>query len=336
MATPTIDWGINVNTRVPVIYPENYSARDLVEMAVHVEELGYDTIYVGDNFFSKPRLESTTTLAAIAARTKRAKLATSALISPLRNTVWLALQWATVDQISNGRTVCVVCVGGGNAEAGGPEFTREFDVAGTEYKRRGAIMQEQIDALRALWADGVTDFDGEFHHYEHINFGPKPVQRPAPPIWIANNPQIFPLDSRIVERMLRRVARQADGWQSCLATPEEYRTMLDRIQEYSVEYGRAADAVVPSYQVLMNANPDRETARREALDFINRYYGSSFPSIDVSMWERDPFGTPEECIEKLRGIIDAGCRSFSFRFASPHQAEQVQRFTEEILPALKA
>lgn len=336
MASSSIDFGINVNTRCPVIYPDEYSSTDLVDLAVRVEELGYDTVYVGDNFFSKPRLESTTTLAAIASRTKRVKLATSALISPLRNTVWLALQWATVDQLSNGRTVLVVCVGGGSAEAGGPEFTREFDVAGVAYNKRGAIMEEQIEVLRKLWCDPVTTFSGQFHELEKIAFGPKPVQQPSPPIWIANNPQIFPLDSRIVERMLRRVARISDGWQSCLATPAEYRTMFDRIREYAEEAGRDRDAVTPSYQALINVNPDREKARSEALEFINKYYVTDFESIEASMWERDPFGTPEECIAKLKGIIDAGCRSFSFRFASPHQEEQVERFTAEVLPALKA
>jgi alkanesulfonate monooxygenase len=331
-----IDVGVNVNTRCPVIYPDRYTATQLVDLAVRVEQLGYDTVYVGDNYFSKPRLESTTTLAAIASRTSRVKLATSALISPLRNTVWLALQWATVDQISNGRTVFVTCVGGGSAEAGGPEFVREFEVAGVAYNKRGAVMEEQIEVLRRLWGDPVTTFDGQFHKLDHIAFGPKPVQRPCPPIWIANNPQIFPLDSRIVERMLRRVAKVSDGWQTCLATPAEYREMLDRIQHYAVEAGRDPAAVTPSYQVLMNVSPDRSRARQEALEFINRYYVMTYASIEESMWERDPFGTPDECVEKLQGIIDAGCRSFSIRFASPSQAEQVERFTADVLPALRS
>jgi len=53
------------------------------------------------------------------------------------------------------------------------------------------------------------------------------------------------------------------------------------------------------------------------------------------MWERDPFGTPDECIEKLQRLIEAGCRSFSVRFASPDQFGQVERFTAEVLPALR-
>ena len=335
MAQPKVDFGINVNTRCPVIYPEHYSAQRLVDLAEEVEKRGYDTVFVGDNYFSKPRLESTATLAAIAARTKRVKLATSALIAPLRDTVWLALHWATIDLISNGRTILVTCVGGGSAEAGGPEFTREFDVAGVSYPKRRRMLEEQIEVLRKLWTEPKTTFKGEFHTLENIAFGPKPAQRNGPPIWIANNPQIFPLKSDVVERMLRRVARMTSGWQTCLATPDEYRAILGRIQQYAKEAGRNPDEIVPSYQVLMNVNRDRQKARQEALEFTNKYYVTAYKSIEESMWERDPFGTPDECIKKLQGIIEAGCRSFSFRFASPDQFEQVDRFTKDVLPALK-
>lgn len=330
-----VDFGINVNTRCPVIYPEHYSARRLVELAAQVEALGYDTVYVGDNYFSKPRLESTATLAAIATHTTHVKLATSALISPLRNTVWLALHWATIDQLSGGRTVLVLCVGAGSAEAGGPEFIREFDVAGVPYKKRGAVLEEQIQVLRHLWTEPQTTFRGQFHTLENIAFGPKPVRKPCPPIWIANNPQIFPLDSGVVVRMLRRVARLCDGWQTCLAVPEEYRSILDRIRQYAAEAGRDPDEIVPSYQVLLNVNPNRAKARAEALEFINKYYVTNYQSVEESMWERDPFGTADDCIKKLQGILKAGCRSFSFRFASPDQFEQVARFTNSVLPALK-
>jgi alkanesulfonate monooxygenase SsuD/methylene tetrahydromethanopterin reductase-like flavin-dependent oxidoreductase (luciferase family) len=330
-----IDVGVNVNTRVPVIYPDRYSAPRLVDLAERVEQLGYDTVFVGDNYFSKPRLESTTTLAAIASRTRRVKLATSAMIAPLRNTVWLALGWATIDLIAGGRTILVVCVGGGSAEAGGPEFTREFEVAGVPYARRGAILEEQIEVLRQLWTEPRTTFKGQFHTLENIAFGPKPAQAGGPPIWIASNPQIFTVKPGVVERMLRRVGRLASGWQTCLATPEEYRGIYSQIQRYAREAGRDPDAILPSYQILLNVNRDRAQARRDALDFINRYYVTTYRSVEDSMWERDPFGTPGDCIAKLRALVEAGCRSFSVRFAAADQFEQLERFTTEVLPALR-
>lgn len=76
---------------------------------------------------------------------------------------------------------------------------------------------------------------------------------------------------------------------------EEYRGLYAQIQRYAREAGRDPDAIVPSCQVLMNVNRDRALARREALDFINRYYVTTYTSVEDSMWERDPFGTPDEC-----------------------------------------
>jgi alkanesulfonate monooxygenase len=196
-------------------------------------------------------------------------------------------------------------------------------------------MQEQIDVLRKLWSEPETTFKGRFHNLETIAFGPKPAQEPYPPIWIANNPQIFPLGARTIETMLRRVGRMADGWQTCLATPEECRSILARVRQYAKEAGRDPEEIVPSYQILMNVNRDRDKARQEALEFTNKYYVTTYSSIEESMWERDPFGTPDDCVKKIKGIINAGCRSFSFRLASPNQFEQLERFTDQVLPALK-
>jgi alkanesulfonate monooxygenase SsuD/methylene tetrahydromethanopterin reductase-like flavin-dependent oxidoreductase (luciferase family) len=158
-----VQYGVNVNTRVPVLYPEHYTATDVVALAERVEALGYDGVWVGDNFFAKGRLESIATLSAIAGRTSRVTLGTSALILPLRNTVWFAVSWATLDQLSRGRTIPNVCVGGGGAKLGGPLFAAEFDVAGVPYNRRGDVMDEQILLLRHLWTRPGELYRGEFH-----------------------------------------------------------------------------------------------------------------------------------------------------------------------------
>ncbi len=71
MAQGQVDFRVNVNTPCPIIYPEGWSAPRLVGLAEQVEQLGDDTVFVGGNYFSKPRLESPATLAAIASRTKR-------------------------------------------------------------------------------------------------------------------------------------------------------------------------------------------------------------------------------------------------------------------------
>ncbi len=328
-------FGVNVNTRVPVIFPDAYDIDQLLELAVRSENLGYDSVWVGDNFFSKARLESITTLSAIAVRTKRVALGTAALISPLRNTIWLALAWGTLDRIAKGRTILGVCVGGGSAESGGPGFTAEFDVARVPYKKRGRLLEQQIALLRELWSEGPVEREDEFHTLPGLDLKPKAHRPGGPPIWISSNPQVFDLDAPIVERMLRRVARMADGWMSCTATPEEYRSLWNRVLEYADEYGRETDTLTPAYQVTLNVNENRKAARADATEVLNRYYSTEHKDLSEGMWERDPFGTPQEVLDHLCRMKEAGVRTFIFRFASRSQAEQVERFTDSVLPKLR-
>jgi alkanesulfonate monooxygenase SsuD/methylene tetrahydromethanopterin reductase-like flavin-dependent oxidoreductase (luciferase family) len=332
-----VQFGVNVNTRVPILYPERYTAVDVVALAERVEALGYDGVWVGDNFFAKGRLESIATLAAIAGRTSRVTLGTSALILPLRNTVWFAISWATLDQLSGGRTIPNVCVGGGGAKLGGPLFAAEFEVAGVPYQRRGEVMDDQIRLLRHLWTQPGQPYRSEFHTVPALSVAPLPVQRPAPPIWITNNPQLVEgLERRVVERMLRRVARLADGWMTALATAEEFRALWDQIVAYAREAGRDPAALTPAYQMTLTVADSRAAAEAEALEYVNRYYGTAYTSIRDSMWGRDPFGTPADCVAAIRRLVDAGCRSLTLRFASRDQVGQVERFTAECLPALRA
>jgi alkanesulfonate monooxygenase len=336
MAQPAVEYGVNVNTRVPILYPERFTAADVVEMGARVEALGYDGVWVGDNFFAKTRLESITTLAAIASRTKRVKLGTSSLILPLRHTVWFAIAWATLDQVSRGRTIPNVCVGGAGAKLGGPLFAAEYEVAGVPYTRRGEVMDEQIRLLRHLWTKPGEEFRGTFHTIPALAAEPLPFQKPAPPIWITNNPQLVEgLDSRLVERMMRRVVQLADGWMTALATPEEFRGLWQQILGYARETGRDPATITPAYQMTLCVADSRAAAEAEALEFINGYYGTSYTSIKDSMWGRDPFGTPDDCIAAIRRLVQAGVRSVTLRFASRDQVGQVERFTQQCLPALR-
>ena len=99
---------------------------ELLQLAEIAEASGlFDAVFVGDNLLAKPRLESVTTLAALAARTSKVRLGTACMASfPLRNPIVLAAQWAALDNISEGRALLVVCIGGGGARRrrgrGGP------------------------------------------------------------------------------------------------------------------------------------------------------------------------------------------------------------------------
>ena len=83
------------------------TAEEILEMAEMAESAGvFEHVWVGDQIMAKPRMESITLMSAIAARTKRVKFGPACMASfPSRHPVLLAYQWASLDLLSNGRTI---------------------------------------------------------------------------------------------------------------------------------------------------------------------------------------------------------------------------------------
>jgi alkanesulfonate monooxygenase SsuD/methylene tetrahydromethanopterin reductase-like flavin-dependent oxidoreductase (luciferase family) len=93
--------------------------------------------------------------------------------------------------------------------------------------------------------------------------------------------------------------------------------------------------ILPSYQMTVAVGPDRAAARREANDFLNRYYITSFKTLEESYWVKDAFGTPDDVIARVRAQQEAGCRLVCLRFAARDQFEQLDRFTRLVVPAFR-
>ncbi len=144
-------FGISLSNRAVLF---NWATmEDLIQAAKTAEESGYfHGVWVGDNLLSKPRIESIVTLSAIAAHTQSVKLGTICLASfPLRHPVLLAIQWASLDVLSEGRTILAVCSGG--SERNGPQFATELQAMGVKSRERVGRVVEGIDILRRLWEE---------------------------------------------------------------------------------------------------------------------------------------------------------------------------------------
>ena len=124
-----IEFGVNLNNREPLIAPD-YDLQMLLDLSERVEECGFESVWVGDSLFSKPRYEPISLLSAISQRTSRVRLGTACMVSSTRNPLYLALEWATLDVISGGRTI--FGTGMGNPEEG---VRREFEQLGLDYVR---------------------------------------------------------------------------------------------------------------------------------------------------------------------------------------------------------
>jgi alkanesulfonate monooxygenase SsuD/methylene tetrahydromethanopterin reductase-like flavin-dependent oxidoreductase (luciferase family) len=337
MSGTRLEFGVNLNNREPLLAPD-YDLQMLLDLSQTVEERGFDSVWVGDSLFSKPRYEPITLLAAISQRTTRVRLGTACMVSSTRNPLYLALEWATLDQISGGRTI--LGTGMGNPEEG---VRREFEALGLDYRRRGAIFEEGLAVLRQLWTEGTASFHGEFFDYDGVSFysgtelGPlAPVQKP-PPIWVVSNPRLrgdapAAVIQRRLEEACRRIVLYGDGWMTCCRAqhPDELVEQLGWIRRAADEVGADFDRLAVSYQVTMNIGDSESAARAAFGDYIAKYYPELSQAIDLSNW--GPVGTPEQIVDWVRAFAEAGVQHFICRFGAIDQFEQVERFATELLP----
>jgi alkanesulfonate monooxygenase SsuD/methylene tetrahydromethanopterin reductase-like flavin-dependent oxidoreductase (luciferase family) len=336
-----LDFGVNLNNREPLIAPD-YDLQMLLDLSEVVEQRGFDSVWVGDSLFSKPRYEPIALLAAISQRTSRVKLGTACMVSSTRNPLYLALEWATLDQVSGGRTI--FGTGIGNPEEG---VRREFEALGLDYARRGALFEEGLEVIRALWTEGKVTFHGEFFDYDGVGFhsgtemGPlRPLQTP-PPIWVVSNPRLKgDAPPEVIRRRLdaatRRILLYGDGWMTCCRAehPEELVEQLDWLRGSADRYEADFDRLVVSYQVTMNIGDSAEEAGAAFGDYISKYYPELSKAMNLSNW--GPVGTPDEIADWIRTFAEAGVQHFICRFGAIDQFGQVERFASEVLPVFIA
>ena len=333
-----LHFGVNVNNREPLIAP-GYDVPALLDLAQAVEEAGFASVWVGDSLFSKPRYEPIALLSAISQRTRRAKLGTACLVSGTRNPLYLALEWATLDVISGGRTILGACMG--NPEIG---VRREYEAMGLDYAKRASIFEEGLDVLRQLFIRGEVTFHGQHFNYEKISFysGTEmaplmPMQKP-PPIWVVSNPRLVigtkdeSRATRILDTAAQRIVKYGEGWMTCCRArhPEEFVEQHGRIRVAAEAEGKDVNDLAMSYQVTMNIADSQADAKRGLDEYISQYYPELSKAMDLSEW--GPVGTPDTIAQWIQTFAEAGVDTFICRFGSLDQVGQVRRFAREVLP----
>jgi alkanesulfonate monooxygenase SsuD/methylene tetrahydromethanopterin reductase-like flavin-dependent oxidoreductase (luciferase family) len=337
MTQPTLRFGVNLNNREPLLAPQ-YDIPALLDLAVAVEESGFESVWVGDSLFSKPRYEPIALLAAISQRTRTVRLGTGCLVTATRNPLYLALEWATLDVISGGRTILGACMG--NPEEG---VRREYRALGLDFAKRAAIFDEGLHVLRTLWTEGRVVHRGRFFTYDDISFssgvemGPlMPLQQP-PPMWIVSNPRLIrgvaeDAVARAIDRSAERIVRYGDGWMTCCRArhPDELTAQLARIHDAARAAGRDPSEFTVAYQVTMNIAESEADAQRSMGKYITQYYPELSKAVDLGEW--GPVGTPDQIAHWMAEFARAGVTYFICRFGALDQFGQVRRFASDVLP----
>jgi len=301
---------------------------ELLRLGPAAEQTGlFDTLWVGDSLTSKARADAIACLGALAGSTTRLRLAVGCMASfPVREPAQFAYQWASLDEISNGRMLLAVCNGlqkiGGASEIEGAHF------GGVPDKQRVARLEEYLDLVRELWTGEPVTFHGRFAHYDDITITPRPVQQPCP-VWISANPPAGPA----ADRVFRRVATKSDGLLTVRARPGYITATRTQLDEQLHAVGRdPAEFPVAAYHSV-NIGPDREACLDEAHRFFASYYGPE-------MFDREgaasitAVGSPEECVEQLQEVLAEGVTHLAVRLASWDQQRQFDLLVDKVLPAL--
>ena len=188
--------------------------------------------------------------------------------------------------------------------------------------------------MKRLWTEDNVTFEGEHYRCQGITIEPKPVAKPHPPIWIANNagPSGFGYggDRALVERTMRRVVDHADGWETSLYDPEDLRWRIGFLNDYAREQGRDPKKIEKHLYHNVIINEDKQAGLAEAKKFLDIYYTTDFDADEIDGWVAS--GSPEECAERLRLWNDVGFDEVTLRIAGWDQFGQLKRLMTEVLP----
>jgi probable F420-dependent oxidoreductase len=160
-----------------------------------------------------------------AAVTSRARLGLAVVNGPFYAPAVLAKQLAAVDVLSEGRLDAGIGLGWSEDE---------YAAAGVPMARRGRRFDEWLDCLHVLLTEDPASFEGEFYRVPLSHVGPRPVQRPRPPLLIGGG----------AERALRRAATRGDGWiSSSRASLDDIRSGVVSVRDAAEQAGKAREAV---------------------------------------------------------------------------------------------
>lgn len=246
-------YGFTVPSRGPLATPES-----IVTIAKKGEELGFDSISLGDHILVPRTIESSypytdngeypgsttgssleqlSVLSYLAGQTSKIRLSTSVMVVPHRNPIVAAKSLATIDVLSKGRLVVGVGTGW---------MREEFEALGVEpFEDRGAVTDDYIQAMKELWTSSSPSYNGKYCSFKEISFLPKPVQKPHPPLWVGGESK----------RAIRRAARFCDGWcpidvnpRFPMDSPERLSRAMGELRNCAEEANRFVDDIEVIYR----------------------------------------------------------------------------------------
>jgi probable F420-dependent oxidoreductase len=310
----------------------------LVASARRAEELGFDSVWVSDHFFLSlgrygggpdvhGAAEPLTSLAGLAVATDRVRLGSLVLGAGFRHPAILAKAATTIDLLSGGRL---------DLGVGAGWYEDEYRAFGFEYGSLGGrfeILEETVEVLALLFGeDEPVTWRGRHFSLEGAFNRPRPVQKPRPPLWVGGKGG---------PRLLRLVARRADGWNTVWAwTPEDYAGRARALEEACARAGRDPGSVRRSVGLYTLVGEDER-------DLVARFRALQRWTPDGALdgellegWGRDKLvGTAEQVVERLGRFAELGVEEMVISAASlpfaVYDESMLDLFAHAVIPAAR-
>jgi alkanesulfonate monooxygenase SsuD/methylene tetrahydromethanopterin reductase-like flavin-dependent oxidoreductase (luciferase family) len=312
---------------------EHASVEKCIEGSLRAEAYGFDSVWVRDHLAFTPyvmegndntHIEGLLVLSAVASVTKKLTVGTAMAICH-RHPIHLAQSFAALSQISNGRVIMGMSLGG---------FPHEFTVAGlpSDLPARAQLASTNAELCRRLWRGEKVSYQDDYYDFTDVELKPTPVN--PIPIWGGGS----------TPAACRRVVEYCDGWMPARITLETFKKRIVYLRELSLSAGRpmTTAGVMP----LTSIAKDKETALSRVnvkglIDEANKSATWAKPAAGRFSTVEDIeglilAGTPADVVRETRAYQAAGADLvvFDLRFRYSDWYQQIELLGEQVLPAL--
>jgi alkanesulfonate monooxygenase SsuD/methylene tetrahydromethanopterin reductase-like flavin-dependent oxidoreductase (luciferase family) len=281
--------GIGLPSTIP-----SATGADVLTWARDADEAGFSTLGTLDRLVYGNH-ETIPTLAAAAAVTSRIRLTTAILISPFRgNGTLLAKELATVDSFAKGRLTVGIALGGRDDD---------YSATGTDFHKRGAIFDDQLTEMHAVWAGESRGFAGAV--------GPAPQRPGGVPLLIGGmSPPAH-----------RRMVSHGAGWIAGGGGSAMFAQTVESVRKAWKDGGRTGEPRLAAlgYYAL---GPDADAL---AAGYLRDYYAFAGEYVDMVV---SGAAKSEAAVQgEIKGFADAGCDELILFPCSP-DTDQLKRLAD--------
>jgi len=240
--------------------------------------------------------------------TRRIRLGNAVFLINLRNPIQLAKSLASLDQLSQGRLIVGVGLGG---------VTRLYEAYGLSPEHRVSRFVEALTLMKKLWTEENFTFEGKFWQLKNASLAPRPFQKPHPPVWFgANSPAA-----------LKRAVKHGSGFIGAGSSSSgDFKSKVQTVLSALAEAKKDSADFMIGKRVYLAVDRDRERAAKRLREWFGLFYGQADLADRVAVW-----GSAEECVERLREIVAAGARLLLLNPVFD-MMEQMEVLASEVVP----